>query len=97
MNGIKGRNLSSNKMKLQAVNLSPVQQSLLDIAIKAGVFLGLLLLDFISSALSNGTIKLPDPAITLPILTILVSQLDSYFVKYANDNQIPLPPAAPTA
>ncbi len=78
-------------MKLQAVNLNPLQQSLLDIAIKAGVFLVLLLLNFISAALSNGTFQLPDAVLTLPILTLLVSQLDSYFVQYANKENVPVP------
>lgn len=81
----------TNNMKLQAVNYSSFKQSLLDIGIKAAVFVILSLLDFVSAGLSNGSFQLPSPQITLPILTLLVSQLDSYFVNYANANNVPVP------
>jgi hypothetical protein len=55
---------------------------LLDILIKAGVAAGLLLLNWLSAALSNGTIQLPYAALTLPVLTLLISQLDSYFINW---------------
>ena len=78
-------------MKLKAFDMSSFGQSLLDIGIKVGVFAVLLLLNFISAALTNGTFQLPYPAIVLPILTLLVSQLDSFMVDYANKNNVPVP------
>ena len=96
LNIIKAENLTSN-MKLKVYSLSPVEQSFLDIAIKAGVFLGLLVLNYVSSLLSGGTIQLPYAAVSLPVLTLIVSQLDSKFVAWSQEFDVPLPPAAPTA
>ena len=76
---------------IKAYNLSSFKQALLDIAIKAGVFLVLLVLDFVSAGLTNGKFQIPDPVVMLPILTLLVSQLDSYFVAYAKKENIPVP------
>jgi hypothetical protein len=68
-------------MKLNVTDWSKLGQSLLDL-IKAGVAAGLLLLNWLSAALSNGTIQLPYAALTLPVLTLLISQLDSYFINW---------------
>ena len=78
-------------MKLKAFDYSALGQSLLDIAIKGGVFVALLLLNYVSAGLSGGTWQLPYPAVTLPVLTILVSQLDSYFVAWAEKDNVPVP------
>jgi hypothetical protein len=77
--------------KIQAYNWSALGQSLLDIGIKAGVFAVLLLLNFVSAALSGGSFQLPYPAITLPVATLVVSQLDSKFVAWAQKDNIPVP------
>lgn len=77
--------------KLKAYNFTPIAQSLLDIAIKAGVFVALLLINYISAALSNGTVQLPYPVATLPLATLIVSQLDSYFVAYAKKENVAIP------
>jgi len=77
--------------KIPAYNWSALKQSLLDIAIKAGVFLGLLVLDSLSAALTNGSIQLPYATVTLPSLTLIVSQLDSYFVAWAEKDNVPVP------
>ena len=90
--GYKGEKTTMNKLK--AYDFGPVKLALLDVAIKVGVFAGLLILNLLSAALSNGSIQLPYPAILLPLLTILVSQLDAKFVQYAQDNDVPLPPPA---
>ena len=92
LNSMKGR-LTSNKYmtKLQAVNLSPVAQSLLDIGIKVGVGAVILLLDYVTTALSNGSVTLPYPQLSIPLLTLLVSQLDSFVVEYAKKEDIPVP------
>ena len=89
---MKGR-LTSNKYmtKLQAVNLSPVAQSLLDIGIKVGVGAVILLLDYVTTALSNGSVTLPYPQLSIPLLTLLVSQLDSFVVEYAKKEDISVP------
>ena len=78
-------------MKLKAYNFSPIGQALLDIGVKVLVGAVLLLLDYVTTALSNGSITLPDPAITLPVLTLVISQLDSYVIDYAKKENIPVP------
>ena len=80
--------------KLKAYDFGPIKLALLDVAIKAGVFAVLLILNLISAALSNGSIQLPYPAVLLPLLTLLVSQLDAKFVDYAQTYDVPLPPPA---
>jgi hypothetical protein len=79
--------------KIPAYNLTALGQSLLDILIKAGVFAGLLVVNFLSAGLTNGTFQLPYAAITLPVLTLLLSQCDSYFVAWAEKDNIPVPTA----
>jgi hypothetical protein len=79
--------------KIPAYNLTAFGQSLLDILIKAGVFAGLLLINFLTTALTNGVIQLPYTAITLPVLTLLLSQCDSYFVAWAEKDNVPVPSA----
>ena len=76
---------------IKAYQWGTLGRVLLDIGIKVGVGAVLLLLDYITTALSSGTITLPDPAITLPILTILISQLDELVVNYAKKQDIPVP------
>lgn len=78
-------------MKLPAYNYSALGQSLLDIAIKAAVFAALLLINFVSAALTNGSLQLPYAAVTLPVLTLIISQLDSYFVAWAEKDNVPVP------
>jgi hypothetical protein len=78
-------------MKLKAYDFTPVGQSLLDIGVKVLVGAVLLLLDYVTTALSNGSITLPDPAITLPVLTLVISQLDSYVIDYTKKQDIPVP------
>jgi hypothetical protein len=78
-------------MKLKAYNYSALGLSLLDIGIKVCVGAVILLIDFVTTALSNGTITLPDPVITLPVLTLLLSQFDSFVVDYAKKENIPTP------
>lgn len=82
--------------KIPAFNYSALEQSLLDIAIKIGVFAGLLVLNVISSALSNGSIELPYAAFTLPVLTLILSQLDSTFVAWSQKENVPVPNAPTT-
>jgi len=77
--------------KLPAYNFSALGQSLLDIGVKVLVGAVLLLLDYVTTALSNGSITLPDPAITLPVLTLVISQLDSYVIDYTKKQDIPVP------
>jgi hypothetical protein len=78
-------------MKLKAYNYSALGLSLLDIGIKVCVGAVILLINFVTTALSNGTITLPDPVITLPVLTLLLSQFDSFVVDYAKKENIPTP------
>lgn len=95
-NIIKGRQNLTSMNKLKAYDLSPWEQSLLDIAIKIGVFAGLIIIDAVTSSLSNGVYQLPDPALTLPIATLILSQLDSIFIAWSKTYDVPLPPPAPT-
>jgi hypothetical protein len=88
-------NLKYKNMKLKAYNFTPIGQALLDIGVKVLVGAVLLLLDYVTTALSNGSITLPDPAITLPVLTLVISQLDSYVIDYAKKENIPVPPVVP--
>lgn len=75
---------------IKAYNFSVFGQGLLDIAIKVGVAAVVLLVNALSSAVTNGSLQLPDPAISVPVITILLSQLDSYVVAWqAKEN----PPA----
>lgn len=74
-------------MKLKAYNFSEAGATLLDIGIKVGAAAAILLLDAISSAVTGGTLQLPYPALSVPILTLLVSQLDNYFVQYTAPKQ----------
>ena len=78
---------------INATQLSAFKLALLDIAIKVGVFAALLVLNFITSALTNGSVQLPYTPITLPALTLVISQLDSYFVDYAKKENVPVPTA----
>ena len=80
--------------KLPAYNFSALGQVFLDIGVKVLVGAVLLALDYITTALTNGTITLPDPAITLPVLTLVVSQLDSFVIDYAKKENIPVPPVS---
>jgi len=82
--------------KLNVSSWSPFEQSLLDIAIKTGVFAVLLVLNFITAGLSGGTIQLPYPAASLPIATLILSQLDSKFIQWAKEENVPLPGAGST-
>lgn len=79
--------------KLKAYNLGSLGASLLDIGIKVGVFAVLLLINFVTTALTNGTITLPYPAILLPVMTLIISQLDSFVVDYAKKENVPVPQA----
>ena len=74
---------------INATQFSAIKLAILDIAIKVGVFAALLVLDIASKALAN--FDLPAPAITLPLATLLISQLDAYFVDYAKKENVPLP------
>lgn len=72
--------------KIKAFAMTPLMQSVLDVAIKAGVAMAILLLNALMSALSGGAITIPanfGGAITLSILTLLVSQFDSKFVAWS--------------
>lgn len=82
-------------MKLPVYNWSAFEQSVLDIAIKVGVFCGLIILNVLSSVMTGW--QLPDPAVTLPVLTLVLSQLDSLFVAWAQKENVPVPPSTPTA
>ena len=84
-------------MKLPAYNYSAFGQALLDIAIKAGVYGVLLLVNSVSAALSNGSFQLPYAAATLPIATLVLSQLDSKFVAWAQKDNVPVPAASTPA
>lgn len=70
-------------MKIPAYNFSALGQSLLDILIKVGVAAVIALVNAVIAALTNGAIQLPYEAVTLPIATLLLSQLDSYLVNWS--------------
>lgn len=95
---IQGRNLTSTQM-LKGYNWSPLKQSVIDFLIKVGVFAGLELCNFVSAAISNGTIQFTGVTGTLiiGIVSLAVSQLDSKFIQWSQTYDVPLPPAAPTA
>lgn len=76
-------------MKFDATQLSAFEAAALDILVKVLVFAILLVLNVVSKALT--TLSLPDPAITLPLATLLVSQFDSYFIDYAKKENVPVP------
>lgn len=67
---------------LKAFQLSSFKQSLLDIAIKVGATAVVALLNAIVTAATNGSLQLPDAALAVPVLGLVVSQLDSYFVQW---------------
>jgi hypothetical protein len=90
-------------MKLiDASSLTAFEQSLLDIGIKVGVFAALLILSDLGNVLSSGAFVLPYPTISLPLATLVISQLDSLVINYASKNDIPTsndtipPPATPS-
>lgn len=68
--------------KLKGYSYSALGQSILDIAIKVGATAVITLLNGIVAATTNGSIQLPYPALLTPLLGLLVSQLDSYFVQW---------------
>lgn len=73
-------------IKINASQLSSFEQGLLDIFIKTGVGAVLFILNFASAILTNGSVTIPanfGGAVTLSILTVLVSQLDSYIVDWS--------------
>jgi hypothetical protein len=76
-------------MKFDASQLSAIKQSLLDIGIKVGVFAALVVLNYISAGLTNGSINLPP--LLLGVLSLLVSQADSFFIDYAGKHNVPVP------
>lgn len=69
-------------IKINAFILTPFWQGILDILIKAGVALAILVLNYLSAALTNGMLALPYPGLTIPAATLLISQLDAYFVHW---------------
>lgn len=73
---------------LKAYSYSNLGQSLLDLGIKLGAAIIVLALNFISTAVSNGSIQLPNPALTVPVLGLILSQFDSWFVQWTKDNNI---------
>lgn len=76
--------------KIKAFALTPLMQSVLDVAIKAGVAIAVLLLNALSAALSNGTISIPlnfGGTLTLGVITLIVSQLDSKFIAWSAQHQ----------
>ncbi len=83
---------SQNSMqKLPAYNFSALGQALLDIGVKVLVGAVVLLLDYVTTSVTNGTVTLPDPAITLPVLTLILSQLDSLVIAWAKKENAPVP------
>ena len=50
------------------------------------------MLNYLVTALSNGTFTLPDPQITTPLAGIALGELDTWFVKYEK-TVVPQPPA----
>jgi hypothetical protein len=68
--------------KLPAYNFTALGQALLDILIKVVASAIVAFLNAIVAAATNGSIHLPAPAITVPALGLIVSQFDSYFVKW---------------
>ncbi len=84
----KGRKSKNKSMqKIPAYNWSVLGQSLLDIAIKVGVGAVILFVNSVSASLTNGAIQLPYEAFSLPLVTLLLSQFDSYFVNWSGAKQ----------
>jgi hypothetical protein len=47
------------------------------------------------AGLSGGTIQLPYGAVTVPVVSLLLSQLDSKFVNRSIEHNLPLPHELP--
>lgn len=72
---------------IKAYNWSALSQTLFDILLKVAGVAVVALLNFVATGLSNGSIQLPAPALTTPILGLIVSQLDTFFVEWNNKIQ----------
>ena len=76
---------------IDASSLSKLKQALLSFGIRVFVFAALLGLDYISAGLSNGSVQLPDPALLLPVLTLIISEADTWLVNWSKANNVPVP------
>jgi hypothetical protein len=72
--------------------MTKLEQALVSLGIRLAVLCGLVIVNFIISSISGWGI--PDPAITLPVASLILSEADTWLVDYAQANNIPVPPAA---
>jgi len=82
--------------------MSKLQQALVSLGIRIAVIAGLAILDFVSVSLTNGTLQLPYPAVSITLIGLLVSEADTWLVNYAGTHGIAvpsdtIPPPAPTS
>jgi hypothetical protein len=71
--------------------MTKFQQALLSLGIRLAVLCGLVIINFIVSSISGWGV--PDPAVTLPVASLILSEADTWLVDYADANNIPVPAA----
>ncbi|MFZ0685357.1 MAG: hypothetical protein WAM89_07415 [Terriglobales bacterium] len=69
--------------------MTKLQQALTSLGIRLAVLCGLVVLNFIISSISGWSV--PDPSVTLPVLSLVLSEADTWLVDYAKANNIPVP------
>ncbi len=62
--------------------MTKTEQAIVSFVIRGLVIGCIAFLDYISKSLSSGAIQLPDPAITVPILGLIVSEADTWLVNW---------------
>jgi hypothetical protein len=71
---------------IDASNLSKLGQALLSLGIRVAVIAAVAVVNYLIAGLSNGTITLPDPALTVPALGLVLSEADSWLVTWEKAN-----------